>query len=233
MGTAFLYGNGGGTGKAFAAISVTYPVGSICTATNGRKTVKAKDTTGKWLCFIPEDGEWIITATNGSISTSQRVFVESRTTYTVKLAFGKLFENGDQFDYVTGGWQCINAYDSQCQLGTMTIGNDIRVSLGSGANQAAFASPKNRIDLTEYNTLRIHVSDSNQNPPWIYVYISSVNNTTMRTNNVASFGGNSTIGGNIEIDISKITGSYYIAIGAAHFASATALWYAFSTIELL
>lgn len=66
--------SGGGTGKLFAAIGVTYPVGSTVTCTNGTKTLKAKNTSGQWVFAIPETGTWTVTATDGT--NTSRKFVE-------------------------------------------------------------------------------------------------------------------------------------------------------------
>lgn len=56
---------GGGGGKLFAIIAVTYPAGSVCTCSNGTKTLKARDTSGKAL-FNVSTGTWTVTATDGN-----------------------------------------------------------------------------------------------------------------------------------------------------------------------
>ena len=45
-----------------ATINVTYPAGSICTATCGEITLTAPDTSGTWTCIVPKAGEWTLTA---------------------------------------------------------------------------------------------------------------------------------------------------------------------------
>ena len=42
-----------------ATINVTYPAGSICTATDGATTLTAPDTSGTWECIVPNAGEWV------------------------------------------------------------------------------------------------------------------------------------------------------------------------------
>lgn len=64
---------GTGVGKLFAAISVQYPEGSAVTCTDGRKTLKAKTTTGLWLFAIPYSGSWTVTATDGKETASKTV----------------------------------------------------------------------------------------------------------------------------------------------------------------
>lgn len=59
-----LGGGGGGGGEAYAAISVTYPAGSICTCSQtGQDTLTAEDTSGAWLFVVPVGGEWRIEST--------------------------------------------------------------------------------------------------------------------------------------------------------------------------
>ena len=70
-----IYVLSGGAGKPYAVIGVTYPSGSTCTCTNGSKTLKAKDTTGKAIFVIPSAGTWTVKAVSGSKSTSKTVSI--------------------------------------------------------------------------------------------------------------------------------------------------------------
>ena len=70
-----IYVLSGGAGKPYAVIGVTYPSGSTCTCTNGSKTLKAKDTTGKAIFVIPSAGTWAVTAVSGSKSKSKAVSI--------------------------------------------------------------------------------------------------------------------------------------------------------------
>ena len=63
MGEAFITRRGGGI--PYAVIGVTYPSGSVCTCTNGTRTMTAKDTTGKALFVIPTAGTWTVKAVSG------------------------------------------------------------------------------------------------------------------------------------------------------------------------
>lgn len=63
----------GGT-NAYAWIAVTYPAGATCTATNGVKTLTAKDTCGKFVFNIPNAGvfpqNWTVSeSTNNNSKT--------------------------------------------------------------------------------------------------------------------------------------------------------------------
>ena len=70
IGNAILVGGGGGSDDTFAFISVTYPAGSTCTATNGTKTLTAPDTSGIALFRIPTPTSlpesWTVSCTDGT-----------------------------------------------------------------------------------------------------------------------------------------------------------------------
>lgn len=80
----------------YAVISVTYPSGSTCTCTNGSKTLRAKDTTGKALFVIPSAGTWTVKAVKGSQSASKTVSITAEgQVETVTLMYGLyIFKNG-------------------------------------------------------------------------------------------------------------------------------------------
>ena len=91
-----IYVLSGGAGKPYAVIGVTYPSGSTCTCTNGSKTLKAKDTTGKAIFVIPSAGTWTVTAVSGSQSASKAVSITAeRQIATVTLTYRLyIFKNG-------------------------------------------------------------------------------------------------------------------------------------------
>lgn len=58
----------------FAAyINITYPAGSMCTATDGVSTFTAPDTSGTWALTVPNVGTWTVSATNGLVSAENSV----------------------------------------------------------------------------------------------------------------------------------------------------------------
>lgn len=58
-----------------ATINVTYPSGSTCTATDGTTTLNAPDTSGTWMCIVPNAGTWTISSTDGSKTSSMDVSI--------------------------------------------------------------------------------------------------------------------------------------------------------------
>lgn len=71
---------GGGNDDTFAFISVTYPAGSTCTATNGTMTLTATDTSGQVVFGIPEPSStpetWTVSCVDGSDSDTTTVDIE-------------------------------------------------------------------------------------------------------------------------------------------------------------
>ena len=79
---------GGGSGKLYAAISVTYPEGSVCTCSDGVKTLTAKNTSGLYLFSIPYAGTWTVTATDGTDTASQTVEITTEgQSVSVELSY--------------------------------------------------------------------------------------------------------------------------------------------------
>nr|DAM33699.1 MAG TPA: tail protein [Caudoviricetes sp.] len=72
----------------YAVIGVTYPSGSTVTCTNGSKTLKAKDTSGKAMFIVPTKGTWTVKAVKGSRSASKAVSITAEgQVETVELSF--------------------------------------------------------------------------------------------------------------------------------------------------
>ena len=82
---------GGGSDALLSIIAVTYPEGSICTCTNGTKTLKAKDTSGKAL-FNVTVGEWTVSCTDGSETASETVSITAEgQVKAVELSYIKIY----------------------------------------------------------------------------------------------------------------------------------------------
>ena len=141
--------NVGGSGKLFAVITVTYPEGSVCTCTNGTKTLKAKDTSGKAL-FNVTVGEWTVSCTDGSRTTSKTVSISTEgQAESVTLSYYlAVLENG-VLSALTGG---INGLNSQTSF---TDGKIVSVRKNSDGN---YFTTENAITVTDYSTLYIRIT---------------------------------------------------------------------------
>lgn len=97
---------GGGGTSPFAFIFATYPAGSVCTATDGSRVLKLKDTSGYGVFYPPNIGTWTVTATAGAKSASKTVEITKEgQNASVELYYRLYFyREGDQCVDTTGGW---------------------------------------------------------------------------------------------------------------------------------
>lgn len=145
-----------GTLALFAAISVTYPAGSVCTCTKGTKSYKAKNTSGLALFAVPEVGDWTVSCTDGTQTASTTVTVSAEgEAVNVKLAYDlRLFDNGDECAGVTGGWT--NAgYTYSSMLPAPPEISDGRIQLYGKSGGNTGIGTAQSIDLAGYSKLVI------------------------------------------------------------------------------
>lgn len=141
----------GGTGKPYAVIGVTYPSGSTVTCTNGSKTLKAKDTSGKALFVIPSAGTWTVKAVKGSQSVSKAVKITTEgQVATVQLTYELILFNDTDNTTVTGGWTFGSNPDGTSTFSNATISNNQIVYSETGYGSIL---TKKQIDVTSYKTL--------------------------------------------------------------------------------
>lgn len=144
--------SGGGSGKLFAAIGVTFPANATLTCTNGTKTLTAKTTSGQWVFAIPEAGTWTVTATQGTNSKSQSVEITAEgQNVSVKLAYEfVLFDNG----VVDGISWDLHSASNRGSNDTSTVDDKIRINYQNRVGWSA-GSASYETDLTEYKALKL------------------------------------------------------------------------------
>lgn len=142
-----------------ATINVTYPAGSVCTATDGVITLTAPDTSGTWACVVPNAGTWTVMCYDGSDYDSS----ENKTSDVVEITTDGqsvdialdyvliLFdgENGGDNTSVTGGWTKSNRNGSTSISDTQIYVNETPNSAGAGYAVVT----TDQIDVTKYSTL--------------------------------------------------------------------------------
>lgn len=116
-----------------------------------------------------------------------------------------LFKDGDTCDHVTGGWT------------TGISGKTLSVS------SLAIARTKNKIDFTDYKTLYINLAENNcPASSWQLISVTENSSTTGDAGRETDYSarwlnsptGWQTVGGMKTIDVSKLTGSYYVKLSA-------------------
>ena len=150
-----------GGAKAFAVIGVTYPAGSVCTCTDGTKTLTLKDTGGQGFFLIPYAAAWTVTATDGKNTKAQSVEITSEgQSVSVTLSYElDIFANGVLDNSITGGFENSDVLS--------IVDNNLKVSYGATVGEAGGkdATTKNSIDISNYDNVKLDVvSISNSGP---------------------------------------------------------------------
>ena len=196
-----------------ASINITYPATSTCVVTNSSGQTVASDTntgssTKTWTATVNATGTYTVTATStidGSKTKSATVSITADgQSKSVTLAYELvLYDSGDQHSTVTGGWKN--------NSGTFALNSDSMALVG-GYHTDASAFTNNLVDLTDYNTLYFTLAYNDDGSARQGAIGISTSNTDAAPSYVSSISGiNGTFSKTTKsIDISSITGSYYV-----------------------
>lgn len=210
---------GGGSGALFAIIAVTYPEGSVCTCSDGTKTLKAKDTSGNALFNVPSAGTWTVSCTDGSQTVSKSVAITAAgQVELVTLEYlPYLYINGNECEDLTGGWvseaKGINSGGPTGLAPTVVRGSTLEISL-NGPHVGGIVRTNNKIDLTKYSRIKFNgkmVNPTNDSTGWLQMCVWSNIGAYYTDNIVASYvvRAHQTIN-DAAIDISSLSGSFYV-----------------------
>ena len=202
----------GGTGKPYAAIGVTYPSGSTVTCTNGSKTLKAKDTSGKAIFIIPSAGTWMVKAVKGSKSKSKAVSITAEgQVATVTLTYETILFNNGLVDGIA--WDYVYNQDTNA---SSSISDVIKMHSFSWDNGIVLQRPAARrgissaIDLSKYSMLKIRTKAcTNSNGNAGLCIGSSLAGKDLGEASITKTAGQTT-----SIDVSAIAKSSFIMIWA-------------------
>lgn len=175
MSDAFITRRGGSSAKAFAVIHVDYPAGSICTCTNGTKTLKAKDTSGVWNFLVPESGNWIVECHTTGKEKSQTVAISSQgQAESVRLAYElRIYDYGYQDTAVTGGFSWVQGSSSM-----VTFEPDhIKFAISAKQNDTVYQTGV--VDLSRYSRIRIKANSSGNGTHTLYVRVTDPDGQTI------------------------------------------------------
>lgn len=216
MGNAFIVRRGG-MGKAFAAISVTYPVGSVCTCTKGTKTFTAKDTSGSYLFLIPEAGTWTVSCTYGTWTKSANIVID-RQYQAEKLILA--------YEFIIWG-------DGGVGLNNIAFTSDANVTVDSSgrlfvrtrtSNKHVDAWYLNPINLTVFDRVRYYMSSAST----VLAYMWVTDDLTKTRDQAAAFLSVKSLNTLTEfnLDVSNLTGEYYVGVssGATSSGAVVAEW---------
>lgn len=205
---------GGGGGEAFAAIEVSYPEGAICTCSTGTVTLKAKDTSGKWLFLLPSGGVWTVEITKDGF-TPRSITVTPEENTVIKLVIGfelVIFRNGDNPE-VTGGWTKVGT-TGEITGGTLTITDERLAFLADSTSSRRGACTVLPIPLHTYSTLYARVSLGASPATFDNYRIGIVNKKACTDTDFVAFANLSRSVATVTIPLSGLdpNGEYYICI---------------------
>lgn len=178
-----------------ATINITYPAGSTCTCSDGTTTLSAPDTSGTWVCTVPNAGKWTVSSTDGDKSKSADVVIttDGQTESVTLLYITHLFNNGDTCDAITGGWGT-----GSTSAGSASIsGQQIRIA--ANAQKSFSCGPKNKIDVSEYKALSVTVDSIDNGSLRVYLYATSISNPAAKVTTSTT--------GTVSLDISSVSGA--------------------------
>ena len=203
-----------------ATINITYPAGSTCTCSDGTTTLTAPDTSGTWVCTVPNAGTWTVTSTSETETDSKAVTITTDGQSTsVELSYALfLFKPNAPSDIIAGEWELTvnSTVTAEAELTVKSVNN-----YNGGRNISA--RTKGQIDLTEYSTLQATCKASGGSKTKLEVYSGSSAVAS------AAIGTDLTT---VTVDISALSGLHSIGFSGRHSAYA-AITYTATEIKLL
>lgn len=178
-----------------ATINITYPAGSTCTCSDGTTTLSAPDTSGIWVCTVPNAGKWTVSSTDGDKSKSADVVIttDGQTESVTLLYITHLFNNGDTCDAITGGWGT-----GATSSGSASISGQ-QISIAANAQKTFSCGTKNKIDVSEYEALSVAVDSIGGGSLSVYLYATSASNPAAKVTTKTT--------GTVSLDISSVFGA--------------------------
>lgn len=226
-----------------ATIHITYPAGSTCTATDGTTTLSAPDTSGTWVCVVPNAGAWTISCADGDSQTSSVVTIstdgeEKSVTLSYMLY---LYNQGDTCDAVTGGWQAralglssnsdARAPDVAVNEGTITLTATYEYdTFSSGVYEII-----NNVDVSSFASISIAISSvANLGKGAFFLAVFDRSISSWGSGDCANAKASTQItdAGTFSLDISSISGECAIGIMTRNDYSATGPSMEFSEVVL-
>ena len=211
-GEVFIMKSGGGS-TLHAVIAVTYPSGSICTCNSKR----AADKSG-YALFPVKAGTYTVechTSDNSqSKSTSVTIAASDKgKCKNVTLSYETYYYNkGDKCTDVTGGWAKTGTG------GSLTFNSASMTLVANSYQNVADASTTNKVDLTNIKTLYFSVKSATSYDTQGYPRVGVAATNAPKSSDSSQWTASKTLSASsafttVSIDVSSLTGSYYIVVG--------------------
>lgn len=212
-----IEGISGGT-ELFAAIVAYYPTGSTIKCISGNIELSPVGTDGQCVFAIPKAGTWTVTAILGTETASDTVVITTEGQFeSVVLSYRLvLFDNGDQNTKVTGGWSNSGYTDAKYDRSNskVTIGSKIVCSVDGYNDLSGIAGTANKVSLNNVKSITIDGNLSEAYKGVYDEYYIGFSSSKAISSFVASV--KITEAGNFtkSLDVSALTGSYYVVVAA-------------------
>lgn len=181
-----------------SVIAVSYPAGSVCTCSNGTKTLKAKDTGGQAL-FNVSIGTWTVSCTDGSRTKSTQVSITAEgQNVSVVLNYRYYWVKNGQ---IQNGLGRVHEYGTDSWVKFDSSWNAFIFDTSAGN---AWMRSSSKVDVTKYSKLVIEVNTVTGNS-----YFGLTSGDSIASSSVARTTVSSTT---TSLDISSISGAYYIGL---------------------
>ena len=228
----FIDTRGGGAVKTVAFIVVDTAAGAELVCTNGLKAFRATAASGRHVFAVPELGTWSITASFGGKDKDGSVAItEYGQTLGLTLLFGATIFDPAGSESVTGTW-LNSTYGTLSPTVTVTDRLSVKYEAKSG-QQGTIVYAENMLDVTDLQSLEFEIAGVNQHYAsypieWevgiilrIPTGIDLINPLTPVTFD-RSF--KPTAGGSYSLDVSALSGLYYIGYYTTFVGEGTEYW---------
>ena len=216
-----LGGGGGGITTTDAILRVQAPAGSTVTINKGTVTKtdlgheNADDNSVYDYYFIihasqfDSQNAWTVTATLSGDTASDTIIIDSANEYDVMLRYwnGELYDAGNQYTSVTGGWDVTKNNNMSCSFNSNNIAFNY-----SGNYAHGIIATANKISINDFNTLYATFSVTNHGSNGNISFGISNIQATDDTSFVAYTKDTSTGSKTISVDISAYNGDYYVVL---------------------
>ena len=189
-----------------ATITVTYPAGGVCTATDGDTTLTAPDTSGTWTFTVTNAGPWTVTMESDGLRLSTSVDAENGKSESVNFPLA-LYSNG----------VCYTDYTTFSQNAAVTLNESDITIVSDGGNVAgkgyAVFGP---IDATNINKIKMvgaffaSNSSNDKNYAKLYAAASEATDETIAVNTSSGTGVRDV---SISLDMANVSGYVYVYAG--------------------
>lgn len=235
-------GGGGGLKSTDAILRVIAPAGSTVTISKGGVSKSdlghenASDTSLYDYYFIVHASQfdsvnpWTVTATDGVDTATDTIIIDSADEYDVELSYKfYLYKSGNEYTSVTGGFEYLAILSgSYSEVAPVKNASSIRLA-PSGSSKQSSAVTVNAIDLTDYSTLYVNITEFDRTASGYRDFFVKSSRTSGTT-----FAGDTQIDntGVFSIDVSSLSGSYYVGVFCNSSGSSVHCYISFDKIWL-